>query len=182
MKTKNTIPLILIAIFLLPFTITSQAQSSPATKSMYSTYVVENPNADADIKVVSDFVNATVSGDLDKARSLLAAGFIGHGPAPTDSSTAEGVIDGWKENYKRQSDRKVGFVNTTFKVLSGGQEGEWVSVWGTYNFTESGKNINLPFQYTAHVKGGKIDNDIIYYDRLYIMQTLGYTITPPASK
>jgi len=64
-------------------------------------------------------------------------------------------------------------------VLSGNLKGEWVSVWGTYSFTQDGKNLSFPFQYTARVTGGKIDTDRVYYDRLYIFQTLGYKLTPP---
>jgi len=64
-------------------------------------------------------------------------------------------------------------------VLSGNLKGEWVSVWGTYSFAQDGKNLSFPFQYTARVTDGKIDTDRVYYDRLYIFQTLGYKVTPP---
>ena len=51
--------------------------------------------------------------------------------------------------------------------------------WGTYSFTQNGKNISFPFQYTAKVANGRIVGDAIYYDNKYILETLGYKITPP---
>lgn len=179
---KTTKPFLLLAsFFFLCSATTLQAQSSSSPQPRYKDLVVENPNAEADMKVVSDYVNALVSGDLDKAKSLMADNYKGYGPAPTDSSTMEQTINGWQENYNRQSNRKVSFVTQTFKVTSGNLQGNWVSLWGDYSFTENGKDIKFPFQYTAHVTNGKIDSDRIYYDRLYIMQTLGYTVTPPDS-
>ena len=75
--------------------------------------------------------------------------------------------------------RKVSFVTQTFKVLLGDLKGSWVSLWGNYSFTQGGKNVSFPFQYTARVSSGKIDTDRIYYDRMFIMQTLGFKVTPP---
>jgi ketosteroid isomerase-like protein len=178
---KKTIRLsLLIAILLLTvFSTRAQAQTTPSSQSSYKDMVVENPNADADIKLVGDFLNYLVSGDLDKAKSLLAENFKGYGPSPTDSTTTEQTINNWKENCEVQSNRKVGFMPTTFRVLSGDQKGDWVALWGNYSFTQDGKNISFPFQYTARVTDGKINLDLIYYDRMYILQTLGYKVTPP---
>jgi ketosteroid isomerase-like protein len=54
-----------------------------------------------------------------------------------------------------------------------------VSTWGTYSFTENGKDVKVPFQFTARVKNGKINRSVVYYDQLAIMKTLGFTVTPP---
>ena len=157
----------------------AQAQSTSATQPRYKDVVVDNPEAEADMKVVSDFVNSLTSGDLDKAKSLLADKYKGYGPAPVDSTTTEQMISTWKENYKTQTNRKVGFVTQTFRVLQGDLKGDWVSLWGNYSFTQNDKNVSFPFQYTARVTDGKIDTDRIYYDRMYILQTLGYKVTAP---
>lgn len=125
------------------------------------------------------FVNALTAGDLDKAKSLLAPTYKGYGPSPLDSTTSEKTISSWKESNKIQLNRKVSFVSQTFRVLSGNLKGNWVSIWGDYSFTQDGKNVSFPYQYTARVTDGKIDIDRIYYDRMYILQTLGYKVTPP---
>lgn len=179
MKKTSKVILLIATLLLTVFTTKAQVQSTPASQPRYKDLVAENSNADVDIKVVGDFLNSLVSGDLEKAKSLLTEKFKGYGPAPADSSTAEETISSWKENYLTQSNRKVDFLPATFMVLSGDLKGEWVSVWGTYSFTQDGKNLSFPFQYTARVTDGKIDTDRVYYDRLYIFQTLGYKVTPP---
>jgi ketosteroid isomerase-like protein len=179
MKTKTFFLTTLMFVFILTNSTGIQAQTALSSQSSYKDMVVENPNADADIKLVGDFLNYLVSGDLDKAKSLLAENFKGYGPSPTDSTTIEQTIRSWKENCEVQSNRKIGFMPTTFRVLSGDQKGDWVALWGNYSFTQDGKNISFPFQYTTRVSDGKINLDLIYYDEMYILQTLGYKVTPP---
>jgi ketosteroid isomerase-like protein len=170
-----------LALLLFAASVTrAHAQAAP---THYKDAVGDNPTADADIKTVTDFTNALVSGDLTKAKSLMASNYKGYGPAATDSVNFDQEITGWQENYKTQTDRKVGFVPATFQVLSGDLQGNWVAIWGDYTFTENGKTITFPFHSASHVTNGKIDRNSIYYDRLSILQALGYTLTPPpASK
>jgi ketosteroid isomerase-like protein len=153
--------------------------STAQTTTSYKDLVVENPNAEADMKVVGDYVNALVSGDLDKAKTLLAPNFMGRGPSQLDSANTEKTMANWQANYKVQSDRKVRFVTQTFKVLSGNTKGNWVSLWGAYTFTQTEKAISIPFQYTASVADGKILSDRIYFDNLSVVRQLGYKLTPP---
>ena len=63
----------------------------------YKDFIGENPNAEADMKVVSDFVNACVNEDTIKAKSLLDANYLGFGPSINDSATAFEEINAW--NY-----------------------------------------------------------------------------------
>lgn len=171
--------LLIATLLLTVFTTSAQAQSKPDAPPRYKDVVVDNPTAEADMKVVGDFVNALTAGELDKAKSLLAEKYKGYGPGPLDSGTVEQTINSWKESNKVQLNRKVSFVTQTFKVLLGDLKGSWVSLWGDYSFSENGKTVSFPFQYTARVTDGKIDTDRVYYDRMYIMQTLGYKLTAP---
>ena len=91
-----------------------------------------------------------------------------------DSTTTEKTINEWMQINKTRTNQKVSFLNTTFRVKTGRTQGDWVSLWGDYNFTEKGKDISLPFQFTARVTDGKIAGSRIYYDRLYPLQILGY--------
>lgn len=175
---KKTIRLSLLFTILLLTVFAIRTQAQPAQPS-YKDVVAENPDADADIKIVGDFLNTLASGDLEKTKSLLSEGFKGYGPGPNDSSTTEQTISSWKEMYNTQTNRKFAFVTTTFRVLSGNLKGDWVSVWGNYSFTQNGKDISFPFQYTAKVTDGKIETDFTYYDRLYIIEALGFKVTPP---
>lgn len=176
---KTTQPVVLLAALFLFVSLNALKAQTSTSQASYGDMVVANPNAEKDIKIVSDYVNALVAGDLDKAKSLATNNYVGYGPSATDSATIDQTITGWKENNARQSNRIVKFVPETFKVTSGDSQGEWVSLWGQYSFTENGKDVKFPFQYTAHLTDGKIDKDLTYYDRLSILQTLGYTVTPP---
>lgn len=160
--------------------VSAKAQPTTTKTPVYKDFVGENPNADADIKLVSDYVHNLVAGEVDKATSMLASNYKGYGPGPGDSSTVQTVNAGWKQSDSLQLNRKDDFVTATFNVKSGDLAGHWVEMWGTYSFTENGKDVKFPYQYSAHLKDGKIDRDYLYYDRLYILTTLGYTLTPPA--
>jgi ketosteroid isomerase-like protein len=179
MKTKTFVLTSMMFLFLILLSVTSQAQSAKTSQMHYKDRAAENPNADADIKIVENFLNSLISGDLDKAKSQLASNYIGYGPTPADSVNAEQTISNWKENYTMQMNRKLDFATNSLRVLTGIHKGDWVLVWGTYSFTQNSKDVSFPFQYTARVSNGKIEADITYYDRLYIMETLGYKLTPP---
>jgi ketosteroid isomerase-like protein len=176
MKTILRLPLVALTASLLFVSASAQAQTTPPR---YKDVVVDNPTAEADMKVVGDFVNALVSGDLDKAKSLAAPTYLGRGPGRLDSANVEKTLANWKANYNMQSDRKAMFVTQTFKVLSGNLKGSWVSLWGDYTFTQAGKTITFPFQYTASVADGKVMSDRIYYDNMAIITQLGFKVTPP---
>lgn len=170
----------LLATLMVAICVTSAKAQSTSTQIHYSDMVGDNTDAEADIKLVSDYVNTIVAGDVNKATSMLAGNFMGYGPGPDDSANLQQTTDSWKKNYTMQQNRKADFVAETFNVKSGDNAGHWVSTWGTYSFTQNGKSIKFPYQYTAHVKNGKIDKDVIYFDQLYILKTLGYTVTPPS--
>jgi ketosteroid isomerase-like protein len=182
MTTKKTTTscLFLATLFLMLSTVVVHAQSGPSAQPRYKDMVGENPSAEADIKTASDYINALQAGDLAKMKSLLADNYKGYGPGPLDSANAEQELKNWGEGFKTQLDRKVNFIAETFRVMSGDLKGNWVSIWGDYSFTQNGKTAKFPFQSTMHVTNGKIDSGRTYYDRLYIMQTMGYVLTPPA--
>jgi len=142
----------------------------------YKDFIGENPNAEADMKVVSDFVNACVNEDTIKAKSLLDANYLGFGPSINDSATALEEINAWKENYKIHSDRKVSFITQTYRVLVGDRKGDWVSLMGDYSCTLNEKKMKMPFQLTARLLDGKIVGAITYWDKKYLSETLGYNL------
>ena len=139
----------------------------------YKEVLGENPNADADVKAVTDYLNAVVAGDISKVKNVLSPDFKGYGPGPLDSVDAAKEVASWEQAYKDQQNRKFNFVCQTFRVLQGDLKGTWVSVWGDYSFSMNGKTATFPVQLTAKVNKGKIEVIRTYYDRLYIMETMG---------
>jgi ketosteroid isomerase-like protein len=177
-KTKTTC--LLMASLLFGISSNVQAQNTDAASAYQKEYIKENPTADQDVKMVEDYLNAVlVSGDLEKAKSFLADNFKGFGPGINDSVTAEQAIANRKEELKLHMNRKVNFVANTWLVTEGNYKGNWVAIWGEYDFTISGKDLRVPFQSTAHVTNGKIDYSISYWDNLSPSLSAGYTLTPP---
>lgn len=158
----------------------AQAQTKPAPQPRYAQQVSDNPTAEADIQTVGTYMNLLVAGNTDKASQLVADTYRGYGPGVADSVNRDQTIAGWQQNYKTQLNRKLRLEGqTTFRVKTGPLQGNWVASWGQYSFTQNGKTIRLPIQYTAHLTKGKIDLDRIYYDNLSVVRALGYKVTPP---
>jgi len=173
MKISKT-PLLLLC-FIIIFQLSFSQNETPSYKDL----VVENPEAEVDMQVVNDYVNALINNKMMEAEKLLGDKYMGYGPAVNDSISKQETMASWKESHKIRTNEKVGFVTQTFRVLQGELAGDWVSQWGTYTFTQNGKNIELPYQLTALVSNGKISRSTIYFDNLAIIEALGYQITPP---
>ena len=173
--------LLIVTLLLTAFSSGVKSQTKPAKELTYKDYVGDNPNAVSDLKLVGDYINALVAGDMEKAKNLMIPSYKGTGPGPADSTTADQTIASWTADNKMNSDRKIDFVTQTFRVFMGDLKGDYVSMWGTYSFTQNGKMVKIPYQYTAKVANGKIESGILYYDRLNVVEALGYKVTPPAN-
>lgn len=144
---------------------------------MFAQETVQNPTATEDIKVVDDYINALMANKMDMAASLVADDHIGSGPSAGETQTkAEGIAT-WEANHKVRTNQKNDFVRNSFRVVGGDLEGDWVSVWGTYSYTQNAVDVVLPYQYTAEIKDGKIQRSVIYYDRAAINKAMGYELT-----
>lgn len=151
-------------------------------KKSFNEAVTQNPTAEEDLKVVTDYLDAIINNKMDIAESLLADTYVSNGPSNGESSTKAEEIANWKQAHKVRTKQKNEYVVNTWRVLDGNFKGDWVSIWGTYTFTENGVEIILPYQYTASVDGGKIKAAVIYYDNLAVVTAMGYTLTPPEKK
>lgn len=156
------------------------ASTSFAQTPTYKDMIVNNPNAEADMKVIADFSKAIEAGDGDKMKSLLSEKAMMYGPSPVDSSTGEKYVQSFIEGaFKTSTNRKTNSLQQTFKVTQGNLAGNWVSQWGDYSFTQDGKTVKFPFHTISHVVDGKIVSSRIYYDNQYILTQLGFKLTPP---
>ncbi|TXE17218.1 hypothetical protein ES731_12410 [Psychroflexus gondwanensis] len=167
MKTVKTVAILLVLMI---------GQVTFAQEKSYKETVIENPTAEEDLKVVADHLEAIMTNKMGKAASLLADSYEGRGPAFEETESKTELVASWKEIHKVRTNQKNDFVSQTFRVIDGDLKGDWVSVWGTYTFTENGIKVNLPYHYTAMVANGKIVSSIIYYDRLAITEAMGYEL------
>jgi hypothetical protein len=151
------------------FTPALQAQTQPQYKDL----VAESPSTDADIKVVIDYFNALLVGDLATVKSLMAENYMSYGPNITDSRDAQKELLAWAENYKTQTNRKIEFVSLYFKVEPGDYSANWVNLSGIYSCDIDGINMAIPVQITSLVENGKINKQLIYFDNLELVQDSG---------
>lgn len=175
-KVKNSMLLILL------FSVSIFAQAQENNKSGVT---IDHPNANKTMGIVNDYINLSVSGEIDKAVGLLAEDFMGYGPGISDSLDVSGETKFWKDNYKLQSDRSVELISLPVNISQtespfGDLSGDWVQVWAVYSFTQNEIQLNLPFQLAAKIVDGEIASTRIYYDRLDLLQELGYKITSPS--
>ncbi|TXD82052.1 nuclear transport factor 2 family protein [Subsaximicrobium wynnwilliamsii] len=168
MKTLKTSAIVLFLII---------GQITFAQAKSYKETVTENPTAEEDLKVVGDYLDALINNNMDKAASFIADSYVGTGPDYQETETKAEHIAGWKEAHKSRKNEKNDYISQTFRVIDGDLKGDWVSVWGTYTFTENDVTVNLPYQYTAMVDNGKIVQSVIYYNRLAVSTAMGYELT-----
>ena len=167
MKTLKTLALAVVLCI---------GQITIAQEMNFNEVVTQNPTAEEDLKVVADYLDALVNNNLDKAKGLLADDFSGSGPSDGDTETKEEVIENWTQIHKLRTNQNNDYVVNTWRVLSGEYEGDWVSIWGTYSYTENDTDIKLPYHLTAKVEDGKIQNSIIYYNSLAVAKKMGYEL------
>src|SRR5205814_5455476 len=107
-----------------------------------------------------------------------------YGPGAKDSSTVDEVLKTWKNNYMTELDRKINFIQMTWRVIEGYYKGDWVAIWGIYSYTDkvSGKRMDIPYHSVGKIVNGKISNNWSYYDLLGPTLQSGYTLQPPQSK
>ncbi|MDX1773734.1 hypothetical protein DFR65_102519 [Oceanihabitans sediminis] len=173
MKTLQTTVLLLSFLLVNLFTYAQEKSLN------YKEIVVENPEPEATIKILSDYVNALVYDKMETVEILLDEKYIGYGPSINDSINKKETLESWTKVHKYRTNEKVEFVSQTFRVIKGNHKGDWVSQWGTYSYMLNGKTIEMPYQLTARIKDNKIISSRIYYDNLEVAKELGYEVIPP---
>lgn len=144
--------------------------------------------ADANIALVEDYLNALIVVDADVIRGSVAPEFYANNTwLPEDSSDVEGVITHWMSNDSTRSDQKISKVFAQSIEIADGNEypGQWVQYWGTYSATDkaTSKPYKVKFIMDANLKDGKLVKTYLWFDRLSAFHQLGTTPPPaPASK
>ena len=174
MRTIKMTMLFMLAVLLTPFINTAQEVSA----------TMDFENAEANVAVVSNYVNAVQNEDLETMIAQLAddAKIYGLSGGPTNVMNPSQLSDYYKESFAT-STHSID-ANTSYapiKVTGGINEGEWVMVWTTDTISskETGQEIAIPAQVTCVVEDSKITMMAHYYDQLNVMTSMGYTLQPP---
>lgn len=141
--------------------------------------------ADANIAVVENHLNALITANETEIRASVGEGFYANNTwLPADSSDLEGVVAEWLQNDSTRTDQRIKKVSAQSIQIAEGNAypGQWVQYWGDYSATDkaTGKPYTVVFMLDAQVKDGKLVKSYLHYDRLSVFHQLG--IDPPSIK
>lgn len=143
---------------------------------------LEFDNAITSQELVQNYVKALQAGDVETMNAQLADNAIIYGLGGGLDSLN---VSQHKEYYKNSTATYNHVITQDLylpvKVTNNWNEGEWVLAWGTNTVTvkKTGKSIAIPYHTANLVQNGKIIVTRYFYDMLNIMESQGYTITPP---
>lgn len=149
-----------------------------------ATVTLEFQNAAAAMEVVQKYTKALQAGDVATMNALFAPGAMIYGlGGGLDSLTVAQHKEYYTTSTTNYKHSLSGELYLPVKVTNNWNEGEWVLAWGTNTLTNkaTGKTIEVPYHTASSVVNGKITFIRYWYDMLSILQTQGYTITPPSN-
>jgi hypothetical protein len=173
-KNLTRYGLLLLTISTMLYSCQPKAAADPTPKEVVPYEV--SPNGEANLKVVNDYMQALLTNDQEKAKSLVGESFMSFGPSNKDSLNIEGVTSHWATLAESRSNQDLGIAAaTSLRVNEGNLAGEWVHLWGDYSATLN--DSDYVFDLAWHAAFAIKDNKIIYgrtwYNSLPIALDLG---------
>jgi hypothetical protein len=138
-----------------------------------------SPNEKANLKIANDYLQALLTNDQEKAKSLVGEGFMSFGPTNKDSLNIEGVTAYWGKIAENRSNQDLGIsAATSLRANEGNLAGEWVHLWGDYsaNLNDSDYVFDLAWHGVFMLKDNKIIYGRTWYDSLSIALDLGSVV------
>lgn len=177
MRTLKTTILLLGILLLTPMLSHAQEPEVGVT--------LEFDNAATANELLQNYVKALQTGDVATMNAQLAdnAMVYGLGGGLDSLNVAE-----HKEYFTNSTSTYKHVITQDLylpvKVTNNWYEGEWVLAWGTDTITDkkTGKSSTIPYHSANLVQNGKIIRVFYYYDMLNVLETQGYTITPPSKE
>lgn len=150
--------------------------------SAQSNVTLEYDNAESSMQLVKDYSQALKEANPAKMTKILAKDAMVYGLGNgMDSLTVKEHKEYFTNSFSTYKHELSGELYLPVKVTENWNAGEWVLAWGTNTLThkKTGKQSKVPYHSASLVENGKIINIYFYYDLLNILETQGYTITPP---
>jgi len=154
------------------------------SKSQEMAVTLEFQNAAKAMEVVQNYTKALQAGDVATMNAQFAPGAMISGlGGGMDSLTVAQHKEYYTTSTTNYKHSLSGELYLPVKVTNNWNEGEWILSWGTNTLTNkaTGKTIAVPYHTASTVVNGKITFMRYWYDMLNIIETQGFTITPPAN-
>lgn len=157
--------------------------TSFVSNAQESTVTIEFDNATAATETVQKYVKALHNGDVATMSAQLADNAMVYGlGGGLDSLNVAQHTEYFTNSTASYKHNITQDLYLPVKVENNWNEGEWVLAWGTNTITnkKTGKATVVPYHTANLVQNGKIISSRYFYDVLNILESQGYTITPPA--
>jgi len=133
-------------------------------------------------QIVTDYVEATNTGELDKLDNWVVEGYVEHDPVPGQKPGLEGLKEAYTMFNSPFPDLEFIFEDVIAEddlvvgrgVISGTHKGEFFGVPAT------GKKVHWTGTRLFKMKDGKITDGWVNIDMLGLMQQMGVIPAPPA--
>ncbi|SDS29436.1 SnoaL-like domain-containing protein [Formosa sp. Hel1_31_208] len=171
---KNTSLACVAALILLPMLLIAQ-DAKPKTS-------LEFENAAKANELIRNYTAALQEGDVDKMNAQLHEKAMIYGlGGGLDSLNVEQHKAYFTNSTNQYKHSISGDLYLPVKVEDNWNEGEWLLSWGTNTVTDkkTGKTIEIPYHSVSMIEGDKIVWMRYFYDMLNIMESQGFTLTPP---
>jgi len=160
--------------FVSPFLIAQKA-------TKHNDVVTLSKNADQNVSVFNNYLDALLAGNVAQARPYLATDYREYGPSQNEAMNIEQALAGWESNNNQRTAQTITNRRTlALREKTGSQEGEWVMGWGVYHWKDkaNGTDLDMPYQITARMIDGKLIEAHYYYDRAAVRDKMGYVSIP----
>lgn len=173
---KNSKATLALALVLLLTPMISKAQEMAVT--------LEFQNAATAMETTQKYTKALQAGDVATMNAQFAPGAMIYGlGGGLDSLTVSQHKEYYTSSTTNYKHSLSGELYLPVKVTNNWNEGEWILSWGTNTLTNkaTGKTIVVPYHTASRIVNGKIEYMRYWYDMLNILESQGFTITPPAN-
>ncbi|MCD2258691.1 nuclear transport factor 2 family protein [Psychroserpens luteolus] len=143
---------------------------------------LEFENAEIANKLIRNYTDALQEGNVDKMNAQLHEKAMIYGlGGGLDSLNVEQHKTYFTQSTNQFKHSISGDLYLPVKVENNWNEGEWLLSWGTNTVTDkkTGKTIAIPYHTVSLIDNGKIVFIRYFYDMLNILESQGFTITPP---
>lgn len=185
MRTRTNMPIVLL--FFLSLLVVFSCKQQEETETMADAPEASDrmydisANDEANIQMAKDFVQATLAGDTEKARSLVHADYWDYGPGAKDSLSLDDFLAAWEETSAARTDQDPGImIGTALTVNEGDLAGDWVNLWGSYTAKQGDYTFNVPWHRVFLIQEGKFIMSRVWYDRLASGLEMGVYQAVPA--
>lgn len=175
MKTlKSTMLTVITLLLFFPMHVNAQNSESKVT--------LEFKNAETANKLVRACTQALQKGDIDMMNAQLHENAMIYGlGGALDSLNVKQHKDYFMNSTKQYNHSISQDLYLPVKVENNWNEGEWLLSWGTNTITDkkTKKSIVVPYHTVSMIQGDKIVFIRYFYDLLNVVESQGFTLTPP---